>query len=246
VTNPQSNGRYRVAVRGMEPGELMTVLDELFEQEPKAKVVVFSQWVRMHELIARRLAARGRDHVLFHGGVPAEQRPALIDRFHEDPNCRVFLSTDAGGVGLNLQHAAAVIVNMDLPWNPAVLEQRIGRVHRMGQRRSVQVINFVAQGSIEGGPQQPEPPSRDPWTPLLNAGLALITELARRGGGNPDAAPTAWIERDAATGREYLKLPLPHPEALQRAAQVLGTLAAALRQREAGFPPRAPSTAPSR
>ena len=63
----------------------------------------------------------------------------------------MFLSTDAGGVGLNLQHAAAVVVNMDLPWNPAVLEQRIGRVHRMGQSRGVQVINFVGQGSIEEG-----------------------------------------------------------------------------------------------
>jgi superfamily II DNA/RNA helicase len=63
----------------------------------------------------------------------------------------LFLSTDAGGVGLNLQHAAAVVVNMDMPWNPAVLEQRIGRVHRMGQSRGVQVINFVGQGSIEEG-----------------------------------------------------------------------------------------------
>src|SRR5262249_8307526 len=71
--------------------------------------------------------------------------------FHDDPACRVFLSTDAGGVGLNLQHAAATIVNMDLPWNPAVLEQRIGRVYRLGQRKSVHVINFVAQGSIEEG-----------------------------------------------------------------------------------------------
>jgi hypothetical protein len=54
-------------------------------------------------------------------------------------------------VGLNLQHAAAVVVNMDMPWNPAVLEQRIGRVHRMGQSRGVQVVNFVGQGSIEEG-----------------------------------------------------------------------------------------------
>ena len=91
------------------------------------------------------------DHALFHGGVPSDQRPALVDRFHADPACRVFLSTDAGGVGLNLQHAAATVVNMDLPWNPAVLEQRIGRVHRLGQSRSVQVVNFVAQGTIEHG-----------------------------------------------------------------------------------------------
>jgi hypothetical protein len=90
-------------------------------------------------------------HVLFTGSVPGDKRGALIETFHKDPDCRLFLSTDAGGVGLNLQHAAAVVVNMDLPWNPAVLEQRIGRVHRMGQSRGVQVINFVAQGSIEEG-----------------------------------------------------------------------------------------------
>jgi SNF2 family DNA or RNA helicase len=63
----------------------------------------------------------------------------------------VFLSTDAGGVGLNLQHAASVVVNMDLPWNPAVLEQRIGRVHRLGQTRGVQVVNFIAENTIEEG-----------------------------------------------------------------------------------------------
>ncbi|MGQ0543987.1 MAG: DEAD/DEAH box helicase, partial [Betaproteobacteria bacterium] len=117
---------------------------------PEAKAVVFSQWVGTHEMIERRLAARGWDYVLFHGGVPSERRAALIERFRENPRCRVFLSTDAGGVGLNLQQAATVI-NMDLPWNPAVLEQRIGRVHRLGQRRAVQVFNFIAQGTIEEG-----------------------------------------------------------------------------------------------
>ena len=105
----------------------------------------------MHELVAA--AARGSaswDHVLFHGGVPGPQRKDLIDRFQEDPDCRLFLSTDAGGVGLNLQHAS-VVVNLDLPWNPAVLEQRIGRVHRLGQHRPVRVVHFIAQGTIEEG-----------------------------------------------------------------------------------------------
>ncbi len=139
---------------GHKVDELMTLLDELLEA-PDAKAVVFSQWLGTHELIRRRLGdskgQRAWGHVLFSGSVPGDKRGALVEQFHDDPNCRLFLSTDAGGVGLNLQHAAAVVVNMDLPWNPAVLEQRIGRVHRMGQSRGVQVVNFVGQGSIEEG-----------------------------------------------------------------------------------------------
>jgi hypothetical protein len=82
--------------------------------------------------------------------VPSDKRPALVARFRDDPACRVFLSTDAGGTGLNLQHAST-LVNMDLPWNPAVLEQRIARIHRIGQAQPVRVINFVAKGTIEEG-----------------------------------------------------------------------------------------------
>jgi superfamily II DNA or RNA helicase len=135
--------------QGPKADEAVTLLEEIFER-PGSKVVVFSQWLRMHELLVRRFKARGWDHVMFHGGVAGNQRKDLIDRFREDPKCRVFLSTDAGGVGLNLQHATAVI-NVDLPWNPAVLEQRVGRVHRLGQRQPVRVINYVAQGTIEEG-----------------------------------------------------------------------------------------------
>ncbi len=134
---------------GVKADELATQLEEIFEREG-AKVVVFSQWVRTHELLQRRFEARRWDHVFFHGGVPGPQRKGLVERFKEDPDCRLFLATDAGGVGLNLQHAS-VVVNMDQPWNPAVLEQRIGRVHRLGQHRPVSVINYVSQGTIEHG-----------------------------------------------------------------------------------------------
>ncbi len=138
-----------VADHGVKADELMTLLGEMLEQ-PEVKVVVFSQWLRMHELLVRRLRTRGWDHVLFHGGAPGSKRKDLVERFRDDAKCRLFLSTDAGGVGLNLQWASAVI-NVDLPWNPAVLEQRIGRVHRLGQKRAVRVVNFVAQGTIEEG-----------------------------------------------------------------------------------------------
>jgi hypothetical protein len=134
---------------GVKADELAALLDKLFI-DPEAKAVVFSQWTRTHDIVIRRLEARGLGYVSFHGGVPSEKRPALVERFRDDPACRVFLSTDAGSTGLNLQHAST-LVNMDLPWNPAILEQRIARIHRMGQVRPVQVINFVAKGTIEEG-----------------------------------------------------------------------------------------------
>jgi superfamily II DNA or RNA helicase len=134
---------------GVKADELAALFDDLFT-EPDSKAVVFSQWTRTHDIVIRRLEARGLGYVSFHGGVPSEKRPALVERFRSDPACRVFLSTDAGSTGLNLQHAST-LVNMDLPWNPAVLEQRIARIHRMGQARPVRVINFVSKGTIEEG-----------------------------------------------------------------------------------------------
>lgn len=134
---------------GVKADEMVSVLQETFER-PHDKAVVFSQWVGTHEILLDRLESAKLGYVLFHGRIASKDRRGLIQQFREDPGCRVFLSTDAGGVGLNLQNAATV-VNMDLPWNPAVLDQRIGRVHRLGQHRPVRVINFVSQGTIEQG-----------------------------------------------------------------------------------------------
>src|SRR6202008_4039152 len=134
---------------GVKADELATLFESLFGQ-PEAKAVVFSQWTRTHEIVIRRLKKLGIGYVSFHGGVPSENRPALIQRFWDDPECRVFLSTDAGSTGLNLQHAST-LVNMDLPWNPAVLEQRIARIYRLGQKKPVRVVNYVAKGTIEEG-----------------------------------------------------------------------------------------------
>lgn len=317
---------------GNKCDELATLLQELLEQ-PTVKVVIFSQWLRTHELIIRRLERKRWGHVLFHGGIPSAKRGALVERFHSDPACRVFLATDAGGVGLNLQHAASVVINMDLPWNPAVLEQRIGRVHRLGQTRGVQVVNLVAQGAIEegmlsilafkkslfagvldGGPSEvllggsrlkrfmesvdavttaaagPAPeasppaarmplvaregplmidsargavaqvsasppghagdpprqrassaaapgifengqPPADSWASLLTAGLKLVELLTAASSGNGDGAAASssrWIETDAATGRAYMKLPVPDAQVLQMLGDALSRLVSSL------------------
>ena len=112
------------------------------------KVVVFSEFERMTHLAGEELCKLGIGFVSLHGGVPSRKRGALIEQFRNDPACKVFLSTDAGGVGLNLQ-AASVVVNFEPPWNPARLEQRIGRVHRLGQSRPVHVIHMLTSKSIE-------------------------------------------------------------------------------------------------
>ncbi|MFO0823081.1 MAG: DEAD/DEAH box helicase [Gemmataceae bacterium] len=112
------------------------------------KAVVFSQWETMIFEAARVLDRLGVGYTVLHGGLAGKDRKEALERFKADPTCRVFLSTDAGGTGLNLQ-VADTVVNLELPWNPAVLEQRIARVHRMGQNRPVRVVNLVTRGTIE-------------------------------------------------------------------------------------------------
>lgn len=134
-------------IHGPKIEELEIILKEIILENGE-KAVIFSQWLRMTELVERVLERLGIKYVHLNGGIPSKQRKKIIEDFKNDAACKVFLSTDAGGVGLNLQ-SGSVVVNMDIPWNPAVLEQRIGRVHRMGQSRPVRVINFVTSGSIE-------------------------------------------------------------------------------------------------
>lgn len=132
---------------GPKLDELETLLGELV-LEGGEKVVIFSQWLLMNGLVEEVLTRNGIGYVHLNGSVPSKERKGLMERFREDPDCKVFLSTDAGGVGLNLQ-SGSVVINMDIPWNPAVLEQRIARIHRMGQKRNVRIVNFVSRGSIE-------------------------------------------------------------------------------------------------
>jgi SNF2 family DNA or RNA helicase len=127
--------------------ELTELLRQLLGADPH-KVVIFSQWEMMLRRAAEVVKRLGFGHVLLCGAVPGKERRGLLEQFRDNPECRVFLSTDAGGTGLNLQ-AADTVINLEVPWNPAVLEQRIARVHRLGQHRPVQVFNLVTRDSIE-------------------------------------------------------------------------------------------------
>ena len=141
--------------------ELEGLLEESLE-EPDVKAVIFSEWTGMLRRVRELADKMGIGYAWHTGSVPQKRRRAEIRAFQSDPNCRLFLSTDSGGVGLNLQNAS-LVVNCDLPWNPAKLEQRVARVWRKNQRRSVTVLNLVAEESIEHG---------------MLAGLAQKTELS--------------------------------------------------------------------
>ena len=127
--------------------ELGRLLDELVVGT-RRKVVIFSEWERMTAAAGDVARDLGLGVVSLHGGVPTARRGALLERFESDPDSQVFLSTDAGGVGLNLQ-CASLLINLDLPWNPAVLNQRIARIHRLGQTEPAHVILLVAADSYE-------------------------------------------------------------------------------------------------
>jgi SNF2 family DNA or RNA helicase len=129
--------------------ELAELLAQLAAEEDR-KIVLFSEWTTMLNLIEPIARRVGLQHVRLDGAVPQKKRMALMQQFQREPQCRLFMATNAGATGLNLQ-AANTVVNVDLPWNPAVLEQRIARAHRMGQKRPVQIFLLVTETTLEEG-----------------------------------------------------------------------------------------------
>ena len=142
IINQDLENRHDIKI-----AEVMNILCDALDGGT-AKIVVFSEWERMLRLLAMELDAQGIRHEFLHGSVPSQKRNELIEHFTNDDDCRIFLSTDTGSTGLNLQ-AASILINLDLPWNPAVLEQRIGRIYRIGQEMPTQVMSLVSKGSIE-------------------------------------------------------------------------------------------------
>ena len=136
-----------------EPGysSKLDRIEELFDElagEETRKVVLFSEWTTMLGLIERRIERFQLGYVRLDGSVPQKKRQQLVQQFQHDSKCRLFMTTNAGATGLNLQ-AANTVINVDLPWNPAILEQRIARAHRMGQKNPVHVYVLVTEETIE-------------------------------------------------------------------------------------------------
>ncbi|MDR1971507.1 MAG: DEAD/DEAH box helicase [Treponema sp.] len=144
---------YLVDEATRDSPKLLELEDILFEKldiknRPR-KIIIFSEWIKTHRLIGEMLRKKGVGFTELNGRIPVKQRGALIRQFEQNPDCKVFLSTEAGGAGLNLQ-AADILVNFELPWNPAKKNQRIGRIDRLGQKSNKLLIyNLISRNSIE-------------------------------------------------------------------------------------------------
>src|SRR5260370_3323131 len=109
--------------------------------------MLFSEWTTMLDLIEPLLEKRGLSFVRLDGSVPQKLRQGLVHEFQSNPGCRLFLTTNAGSTGLNLP-AAKTVINLALPWKPAVLEQRIARTYPMVHAKPVQVFGRIHKDTI--------------------------------------------------------------------------------------------------
>lgn len=125
---------------------LLSIVDDIFAEDKNRKLIIFTEFVATQQYLSKLLKDRGYSTSLLNGSLSIEERNLVLAEFREETN--ILISTDAGGEGLNLQFANYMI-NYDLPWNPMKIEQRIGRVDRIGQQRDVEIYNFVLADTVE-------------------------------------------------------------------------------------------------
>ena len=125
---------------------LENTIDALLNADRNHKIIIFTEFVATQEYLQRLLTGMGYTVTVLNGRMSIEERNDALREFRDNTN--IFISTDAGGEGLNLQFSN-IIINYDLPWNPMKIEQRCGRVDRIGQTRDVQIFNFIVTDTIE-------------------------------------------------------------------------------------------------
>ena len=127
--------------------ELKKALDELNAQHPNQKILIFTEYFDTLDYLAQKVEAWGFSVSVIHGKMPHEKRIEAQQTFKDET--QILIATEAAGEGINLQFCY-LMINYDLPWNPNRLEQRMGRIHRYGQKKEVHVINLVASDTREG------------------------------------------------------------------------------------------------
>lgn len=138
--------RAQVQYPDVKIEKLQDTLDKIFYQNKNQKVIIFTEFVATQLYLAELLRKQGHSVTILNGSMNMDERNAALKEFREETS--IFISTDAGGEGLNLQFCS-IIINYDLPWNPMKIEQRCGRVDRIGQNQDVHIYNFIIEDTIE-------------------------------------------------------------------------------------------------
>ena len=126
--------------------KLVDTIDEIISVDHEQKIIIFTEFVATQQYLQRLLVSRGYSVSVLNGGMSIDERNEALRVFRDEAN--IFISTDAGGEGLNLQFSN-IIINYDLPWNPMKIEQRCGRADRIGQKRDVHIYNFIIRETVE-------------------------------------------------------------------------------------------------
>ncbi len=141
----------RMQSRDVKEEPLLDLIDGILAEDPTEKIIVFTEFRATQDYLREVLTAHGLAVTVLNGQMNLTERAAALESFRDQ--CSVFVSTDAGGEGINLQFAN-IVVNYDLPWNPMKIEQRIGRADRIGQKRDVHVYNFILSDTVENRVRQ--------------------------------------------------------------------------------------------
>ncbi|WP_100010522.1 SNF2 helicase associated domain-containing protein [Lentibacillus sediminis] len=155
--------------------QLMETIDSGIENGKR--MLIFSQFTSMHEIIMQKLEEAGIDYFYLHGGTASEERVAMSERFNQGEKPIFLISLKAGGTGLNLTGADTVIL-YDLWWNPAVEDQAAGRAHRFGQKKVVQVIRLITEGTIEEKIYELQQKKRELIDQVIQPGETMLTSLS--------------------------------------------------------------------
>lgn len=130
---------------------LLNTVDEAIGEDQNQKIIIFTEFVATQQYLEHALVSKGYTVAILNGSMSIDERNIALKDFRDRAN--VFISTDAGGEGLNLQFSN-IIINYDLPWNPMKIEQRCGRVDRIGQQRDVHIFNFIIKDTVENRVRQ--------------------------------------------------------------------------------------------
>lgn len=226
-------------------GELRRLVDDLVLEQGRT-IIVFSQWKRMlrlaHWAIGDLLAAAGLRATFFTGDESKVARERAVRDLHDDPAVKVMFLTDAGGVGLNLQEAATACIHLELPWNPAVLEQRTSRIYRLGQREPVDIYHLVSEGCIESRIARLIANKRAVFDAVFQADT---DEVTFEGSASFLDTARSLIEVEDAAAAPASRADEPHPEAPLSVVSPSASEPAALAPEAAPAPSTDPAAVPS-